>query len=303
MKILVTGGCGFIGRRLIKKLVKAHHEVVNIDAMTYASQVPEGGDGVKHILKPIGQESLKEAGIGFNAIIHLAAESHVDRSISGSSQFMETNIMGTYQMLEAARQMRCRFIHVSTDEVYGDTSSEVDEFYRCEPSSPYSASKAASDHLVTAWARTYKFKAIITRCSNNYGPGQNEEKLIPKVISNALSETPIPIYGNGTQIRNWIHVDDHCEAIMRVLDDGVHKIYNIATDDYMSNIDLVRLILDKIEGLTGKRNLKRLIWFAPDRPGHDHSYFMSANRITRSLEWIPRIRFSNGIEDTIKSYL
>jgi len=328
--ILVTGGAGFIGSALIRYLInETGNTVINLDKLTYAGNLES--------LKSVGHSSryyFVQADIcnrdAMNAtfakhqpdyIMHLAAESHVDRSIDGPGEFIQTNIVGTYHMLEAARsyysgldaekQAGFRFHHISTDEVYGDLGETglFTEETAYDPSSPYSASKAASDHLVRAWQRTYKFPVILTNCSNNYGPYQFPEKLIPLVTLNALEGKPLPIYGDGQQIRDWLFVDDHARALYRVIEQGkLGETYNIGGFNEKANLEVVeticnhlnKKIADKPNGIT---DFKELITFVKDRPGHDLRYAIDASKISNELNWQPEETFETGIEKTVDWYL
>lgn len=329
MNILVTGGAGFIGSAVVRHIIKnTPHNVLNIDKLTYAGNLES--------LKEINQEAryqfrqadicdaeaLEQAFADFqpNLVMHLAAESHVDRSIDGPAEFITTNIVGTYTILEVARQYwqnlndieknKFKFHHISTDEVYGDLEGTTDLFTECtaySPSSPYSASKASSDHLVRAWHRTYDFPVIITNCSNNYGPYHFPEKLIPLVILNALDGKPLPIYGTGNQIRDWLYVEDHARALYKVITEGlVGETYNIGGHNEKRNIDVVRTICNILDELKPQKDAARyesLITFVKDRPGHDLRYAIDARKIKNDLGWIPEETFETGIRKTIEWYL
>ena len=331
MKILVTGGAGFIGSALIRYLVREPGcNVVNLDKLTYAgnldSLVPVA-DSSRYCFEQADicdREALDRifATHQPDAIIHLAAESHVDRSIDGPGDFIQTNLVGTYTMLEAGRaywsglgehdKAGFRFLHVSTDEVYGDLAG-CDDLFRedtsYDPSSPYAATKAGSDHLVSAWGRTFKFPVLITNCSNNYGPYQFPEKLIPHMILNALKGKALPIYGDGSQIRDWLYVDDHARALYRVLTHGKSgETYNIGGLNEKKNIDVVKticaimdeVVTEKPEGVT---RFEDLITFVKDRPGHDERYAIDAGKISADLDWAPAENFSSGIRKTVVWYL
>ena len=333
MKILVTGGAGFIGSALVRYLIQnTEHEVLNLDKLTYAGSL-DSLDGIKD--SPRYQFSqtciCDEAGVAKviadfqpHAIIHLAAESHVDRSIDAPRAFIETNINGTFnllhqalhywQQLSAERQASFRFHHVSTDEVYGDlpidNSALFTETTPYAPSSPYAASKAAADHLVRAWHRTYGLPTLISNCANNYGPFQNPEKLIPKTITNALSGKPIPIYGDGSQIRDWLQVDDHAKALLTVLEQGTSgETYNIGSHHEKKNHEVVRSICDLLETHAshqkpkGIQNYQDLITFVTDRPGHDTRYAIDARKIQNELQWQPQESLTSGLEKTVLWYL
>jgi dTDP-glucose 4,6-dehydratase len=328
MKILVTGGAGFIGSALIRHIINnTDNSVVNVDKLTYAGNLESLASiasndrylfervdiGNKHEVGRVLKEYMPDA------VMHLAAESHVDRSIHSPSDFIETNIVGTYNMLEVARtywtnlgvtkKRTFRFHHISTDEVFGDLEGEGDLFTEATPyapSSPYSASKAASDHLVRAWFRTYNFPVVITNCSNNYGPYQFPEKLIPLVIRNALSGKELPIYGAGDQVRDWLFVDDHAEALYKVVLEGVlGETYNIGGHNEKKNIDVVNTICDILEDIIPleKGSYRDLITHVADRPGHDLRYAIDASKIARDLNWQPKETFESGIKKTVLWYL
>lgn len=327
MTLLVTGGCGFIGSAVIRRAVAQGMGVVNVDCLTYAA-VPsnvasvEGSDLYAFEQVDIcDMAALRDVFERHppSAVMHLAAESHVDRSIDGPGAFIETNIVGTANLLQVARthwntlsgsaRDAFRFHHVSTDEVYGDLGPDDPAFSETtpyDPSSPYSASKAASDHLVRAWHRTYGLPVVISNCSNNYGPYQFPEKLIPVVVLKALAGEPIPVYGAGDNVRDWLYVDDHAEALLSVLDAGaVGRTYNIGGNNERSNIDLVRTlcaILDR-HSPTGRTDHAALITFVTDRPGHDRRYAINADRITDELGWSPSVEADAGFEQTVLWYL
>jgi dTDP-glucose 4,6-dehydratase len=331
MKILVTGGAGFIGSCVVRQaLLDPNIQVVNVDKLTYAGNLASLPGTDHNPNYRFCQTDVCDAGALddiFNAhqpdvVMHLAAESHVDRSIDGPEAFMQTNIMGTYQLLEASRrylatqaadrQAFFRFHHISTDEVYGDLEGPEDLFREdtpYAPSSPYSASKASSDHLVRAWHRTYGLPVVITNCSNNYGPYHFPEKLIPHMILNALDGKPLPIYGDGSQVRDWLYVEDHARALLRVAIDGdVGETYNIGGHNERTNLQVVETICDlleerrptKPEGITA---YKDLITFVTDRPGHDLRYAIDAGKIERELGWRPAETFDSGIRKTVIWYL
>ncbi|MFV5500847.1 dTDP-glucose 4,6-dehydratase [Acinetobacter towneri] len=329
MKILVTGGAGFIGSAVIRHIIQnTNNHVLNIDKLTYAGNLES--------LKEIDQypnyefkqidicdtEQITAAIDAFqpNAIMHLAAESHVDRSIDGPAAFIQTNIVGTYTLLEAARkywmgldaeaQQNFRFHHISTDEVYGDLEGTTDLFTETTsyaPSSPYSASKASSDHLVRAWYRTYGLPVIVTNCSNNYGPYHFPEKLIPLVILNALDAKPLPVYGNGQQIRDWLFVEDHARALYKVVTEGVvGETYNIGGHNEKQNIEVVKTIckiLNELKPQVNGQTYESLITFVKDRPGHDLRYAIDATKIQNELGWTPTETFETGIRKTVQWYL
>ena len=328
MKILVTGGAGFIGSAVIRQYITdTEHEVVNLDALTYAgnleslSSVDENNRyQFEHadICDKKSLESIFEQHQP-DAVMHLAAESHVDRSIDGPADFIQTNIVGTCNLLEVARnywnqlpddrKANFRFHHVSTDEVYGDLDETglFTEETSYDPSSPYSASKASSDHLVRAWHRTYGFPIVITNCSNNYGGYQFPEKLIPLVTLNALEGKPLPIYGTGQQIRDWLHVDDHARALRLVLETGKNgQTYNIGGHNEKTNLEVVKTIcalLDKLVPESPYIPHESLITYVADRPGHDVRYAIDADKIDKDLGWTPDETFDTGIEKTIEWYL
>jgi len=331
MRILVTGGAGFIGSALIRHLIRdTGHSVLNLDKLTYAGNLEsltevEGDTRYQFLQADIAdRERVAEALLQFqpDAIMHLAAESHVDRSIDGPAEFIQTNIVGTYQLLEAARaywqslpegrREAFRFHHISTDEVYGDLHGVDDLFTETTPyapSSPYSASKASSDHLVRAWQRTYGMPVLITNCSNNYGPFHFPEKLIPLVILNALDGKPLPVYGNGAQVRDWLYVEDHARALFKVVSEGkVGETYNIGGHNEQKNIDVVRGICALLEELApnkpdGVARYEDLITFVKDRPGHDLRYAIDAGKIERELGWVPEETFETGLRKTVQWYL
>ena len=329
--IIVTGGAGFIGSALIRHIIKnTYHSVVNIDKLSYSGNLQslESIESNKdYIFEQVDICDEKELNRIFkknkpDIVMHLAAESHVDRSIDGPGDFIKTNIVGTFtlleqsknywQSLEGDKKNNFRFLHVSTDEVYGDLEGTTDFFSEetsYDPSSPYSATKASSDHLVRAWHRTYGLPVLITNCSNNYGPCQFPEKLIPHVILNALEGKNLPIYGDGRQIRDWLYVDDHVLALMSVVLDGnVGETYNIGGSNEIQNIEVVKKIcniLDKLisNKLNGMASFSELITYVKDRPGHDVRYAINANKINRDLGWKPEESFESGILKTVQWYL
>ncbi|MGQ3889250.1 dTDP-glucose 4,6-dehydratase [Legionella sp. CNM-1927-20] len=331
MKILITGGAGFIGSALIRYIIaNTKDKVLNIDKLTYAANL-QSLSSVKnnenYSFKQIDitdAAKISEAIFAYqpDAIMHLAAESHVDRSIDGPAEFITTNIIGTYTLLEAAKQYwlslasdkksRFRFHHISTDEVYGDLEIEDEAFKESTPyapSSPYSASKASSDHLVRAWYRTYNLPVLVTNCSNNYGPFQFPEKLIPKVILNALSGQSIPVYGQGTQIRDWLYVEDHAQALYQTLIQGrIGETYNIGGCNEKKNIEVISTICRILEELVpckpqGVKHYSDLIKHVTDRPGHDKRYAINANKIRNELGWQPKETFESGIRKTVIWYV
>ena len=328
MKVLVTGGAGFIGSAVIRQYINdTDHTVINLDALTYAGNL-ESLDSVSNNARYYFEHAnicdIKELERIFeqyqpDAIMHLAAESHVDRSIDDPSDFIQTNIVGTCNLLEVARaywsqleadkKAQFRFHHVSTDEVYGDLDETgfFTEETSYDPSSPYSASKASSDHLVRAWYRTYDFPIVITNCSNNYGGFQFPEKLIPLVTLNALEGKPLPIYGTGQQVRDWLHVDDHARALRLVLEKGkLGQTYNIGGHNEKTNLEVVKTIcslLDKLVPDSPHIPHEQLITYVADRPGHDVRYAIDADKIAKDLGWTPDETFETGIEKTIQWYL
>mgnify|MGYP003325597488 CR=1 FL=1 len=331
MKILVTGGAGFIGSSVVRNILEnINHSVINMDSLTYAGNlesIPSSLKSERYFFEKIDIRNAIEVSrllikIKPDAIMHLAAESHVDRSIDGPSDFIDTNIVGTFNLLEAARHYcesleedkreKFRFHHISTDEVYGDLEGTNDLFTEqtpYAPSSPYSASKAASDHLVRAWGRTYGLPVIITNCSNNYGPYHFPEKLIPHVILNAIHGKPLPIYGDGSQIRDWLYVEDHARALIKVVTEGeIGETYNIGGHNEKTNLEVVETICDLLEELapekpSGVKSYRDLITFVKDRPGHDARYAIDASKIERELGWVPEETFETGLRKTVKWYL
>ena len=332
MKILVTGGAGFIGSAVVRELIAhSQHSVINVDCLTYAGNVESLADAASSSRYSFEQVNICDRAAldrvftehQPDAVMHLAAESHVDRSIDGPGEFIHTNITGTYTLLEAARaywssldasrRETFRFHHISTDEVYGDLHGSDDLFLETTPyapSSPYSASKAASDHLVRAWQRTYGFPTLITNCSNNYGPYHFPEKLIPHMILNALAGKPLPVYGDGLQIRDWLYVEDHARALIRVVTTGeVGETYNIGGHNEQTNIHVVRTLCALLEELAADRKpvgvtrYEDLITFVKDRPGHDARYAIDASKIERELGWVPQESFDSGLRKTVQWYL
>ena len=316
-KILVTGGLGFIGSNLIRILLKKNFKVINLDKISYASNFYNTKDFSQNKnYKFIKCNIINKNKLDFifkkfkpDCIFNLAAETHVDRSIDGPKNFIDSNIIGVFNILESFKKYssankKSRLIHVSTDEVYGDVlkgrSKESDAY---KPSSPYSATKAASDHLVSSYIRTYKIRAIISNCSNNYGPRQHPEKLIPKLIYNLINNHPLPIYDKGKNSREWIYVDDHCEALIKVFKKGkIGEFYNIGSNYNLDNIAVVkRLISTAKRKITIGKNVK--INFVKDRPGHDKRYAINSNKIIKDLKWKPKINFIVGIEMTFLWYL
>jgi dTDP-glucose 4,6-dehydratase len=305
MKLLVTGGAGFIGSNFIHYWLREHpaDQIVNIDKLTYAGNLQNLENlPPRHelICEDICDAALEERLNGVEAVFHFAAESHVDRSIDSAEVFIRTNVLGTQRLLEAARRCRVpRFVLVSTDEVYGALGSEGEcaEDAPLSPNSPYAASKAAADLLARAYFKTHQFPVIVTRCCNNYGPFQHPEKLIPLMTTNALAGIPLPVYGKGEQVREWIHAEDHCRALEAVFRNGSPgEVYNVGTAERLSNLELVRTILR----LLGKP--ADLIQFVADRPGHDFRYALNCDKTCREVGWKPRISFETGLAETLTWY-
>lgn len=329
MKILVTGGAGFIGSAVIRHIIRnTKNSVVNLDKLTYAGNLEslaEVCSNERYTFEQVDICDRPEVERVFHeqqpdAVMHLAAESHVDRSIDGPAAFIETNIVGTYTLLDAARQYwqqldeahkaTFRFHHISTDEVYGDLEAPEELFTETtpySPSSPYSASKASSDHLVRAWHRTYGLPTLITNCSNNYGPYHFPEKLIPLMILNALEGKPLPVYGKGNQVRDWLYVEDHARALFKVLTAGLAgETYNIGGHNEKQNIEVVHALCDLLDELrpdSPHRPHASLITHVQDRPGHDLRYAINASKIQRELGWTPEETFESGIRKTVEWYL
>ena len=326
MKILVTGGAGFIGSALIRAAIAKGHSIINLDALTYAASLESLAsiaDSPDYVFEHVDIRNSNDLTQVFDrhkpeAVMHLAAESHVDRSIDGPADFIETNVTGTFNLLEAARTYwgnagspdHFRFHHVSTDEVFGslpiDQSTVFTEKTAYDPRSPYAASKAASDHLVRAWHSTYGLPTIISNCSNNYGPYQFPEKLIPVVILNALAGRNIPIYGDGSNVRDWLFVEDHADALLHILSHGeVGRSYNVGGENECSNIDLVQRIcsiLDRVHPRTDA-SYADLITFVTDRPGHDARYAIDPTRVRSELGWSSSVPLDEGLERTVNWYL
>lgn len=329
MNILVTGGAGFIGSAVIRHLInETEHHVLNVDKLTYAGNLESLVSVSDHSRYQFTQTDICEhvsltrlfSEFQPDIVMHLAAESHVDRSIDGPAEFINTNIVGTYTLLEVARKYwqnlstikkpKFKFHHISTDEVYGDLEGTTDLFTETTPylpSSPYSASKASSDHLVRAWHRTYGLPVVVTNCSNNYGPYHFPEKLIPLMILNALDGKPLPVYGNGQQIRDWLFVEDHARALYQVATEGiVGETYNIGGHNEKQNIEVVKTIckiLDELKPRPEGKTYASLITFVNDRPGHDLRYAIDTSKIERELGWKPQESFETGIRKTVQWYL
>jgi dTDP-glucose 4,6-dehydratase len=309
--VLITGGAGFIGSNFVRYFLRAHADVtvVNFDKLTYAGNLEnltdvDGDPRYRFVRGDICERADVETVFKsheIDTIVHFAAESHVDRSILGAGVFITTNVLGTQTLLDVARTIGVeRFVHVSTDEVYGSlgTEGKFTESTPLHPNSPYAASKASSDMVALAYQHTFGLPVLVTRCSNNYGPYQFPEKLIPLMIVNALHDTPLPVYGDGLNVRDWLHVEDHCSAIDRVLIAGtVGEIYNIGGNNEWKNIDIVRLLLR----ILAKPD--SLIEFVKDRPGHDRRYAIDASRVARELQWRPSVTFENGLRTTIEWYV
>ena len=331
MKILITGGAGFIGSAVVRHIIQNTDDVIlNVDKLTYAGNLESLASVADNARYQFSQTDICDrvaldqlfSQFQPDVVMHLAAESHVDRSISGPADFIETNIIGTYQLLEAARQywnelddqaqQAFRFHHISTDEVYGDLEGTDDLFTETTsyaPSSPYSASKASSDHLVRAWHRTYGLPVVLTNCSNNYGPYHFPEKLIPLIILNALQGKSLPVYGNGQQIRDWLYVEDHARALYKVVTEAaVGETYNIGGHNEQKNIDVVKAICSLLEEFApnkpqGLTRYEDLISYVTDRPGHDLRYAIDASKIKQDLGWVPQESFETGLRQTVQWYL
>ena len=314
-KIIITGGLGFIGSNLIDLLISKNFFVINIDKVSYSSNFyntkeHKKSKKYKFIKCSIGEKRFKKILFKYKpvAIFNLAAETHVDRSIDSPKNFIKSNIVDVFNLLECFKEYsknnKSKLIHVSTDEVYGDIlSGRSSEIYPYKPSSPYAASKASSDHLVSSYVRTYKIPAMITNCSNNFGPKQHPEKLIPKLIYNILNNKPLPIYGNGTNSREWIYVNDHCEALLKVFTKGkIGEFYNIGSNKNLNNLQVSKQLIIQSKSMIdiGK---KVKILFVKDRPGHDTRYALNSNKIKKKLGWYPKTNFKKGIKLTIEWYL
>ncbi len=313
-KIIVTGGLGFIGSNLIELLIKKNYFVINIDKKTYSSNFYnikefKNSKNYKFIKLDIKDKKLINVLLKYkpSGIFNLAAETHVDRSIDDPGNFIQSNIVAVYNLLESFKKFtirnKCKLIHISTDEVYGDVlKGRSNEKYPYQPSSPYAASKAASDHLVSSYVRTYNLPAMITNCSNNYGPKQHPEKLIPKLIYNIFNNKPLPIYGEGKNSREWIYVKDHCEALLKVFLKGkIGEFYNIGSNKNLNNLEVTKKLLNASKKII-KLGSKVKINFVKDRPGHDIRYALNSDKIKKELHWYPKTNFSNGIKLTINWY-
>lgn len=327
MRIIVTGGAGFIGSNLVRQLIGRQHVVLNLDKLTYAGNLESLSDVSEHPNYHFSKsditnsDSIKKVIEEFQPdwIMHLAAESHVDRSIEGPRVFLETNVIGTLNLLQASlaywkslsgdKLAKFRFLHVSTDEVYGSLGADgfFTEQTPYDPHSPYSASKASSDHLARAWYHTYGLPTIITNCSNNYGPYQFPEKLIPLMILRALRGESLPVYGDGSNVRDWLYVEDHCEALAQAIEHGKPgETYNIGGNNEMKNLDLVKQlcnILDKLRPRPDGKSFQEQITFVTDRPGHDFRYAIDASKIREQLGWVPKQNASTGFQATVEWYL
>tara|TARA_B100000900_G_scaffold115640_1_gene97212 strand:- start:4 stop:1020 length:1017 start_codon:yes stop_codon:yes gene_type:complete len=313
-KIIVTGGLGFIGSNLVELLLKKNFYVINIDKVTYSSNFYNTKEfkkskKYKFIKLDIGNRRIAKIFSKYrpSGVFNLAAETHVDRSIDNPDSFIQSNIVGVYNLLECfknfTKKNKSKLIHISTDEVYGDVlKGRTSENYPYQPSSPYAASKASSDHLVNSYIRTYKLPAIVTNCSNNYGPKQHPEKLIPKLIYNITHNKPLPIYGKGTNSREWIYVKDHCDALINVFMKGkIGEFYNIGSNKNLTNLDVCKYLLNLAKN-EEKINKKVKILFVKDRPGHDTRYALNSNKIIKKLKWKPKVTFKEGIKYTFEWY-
>ena len=313
--IIVTGGLGFIGSNLIDLLISKKYSVINLDKVSYSSNfynLKEHKNNTKYKFIKCDLNSKKISNILLKykpiCIFNLAAETHVDRSIDGPKNFINSNVLGTFNLLEAFKTFSTKYnsklIHISTDEVYGDIlKGRSDEKYSYKPSSPYAASKAASDHLVYSYIRTYKIPAVITNCSNNYGPKQHPEKLIPKLIYNIINNKELPIYGKGKNSREWLHVKDHCMALIKVFEKGkIGEFYNIGSNKNLNNIQITKALIKIAKNfITIGHRVK--IKYITDRPGHDLRYALNSNKIKKKLKWKPQIKFDNGLKETFLWYL
>ena len=313
--IIVTGGLGFIGSNLIDLLISKKYSVINLDKVSYSSNfynLKEHKNNTKYKFIKCDLNSKKILNILLKykpiCIFNLAAETHVDRSIDGPKNFINSNVLGTFNLLEAFKKFsskhNSKLVHISTDEVYGDIlKGRSDENYSYKPSSPYAASKAASDHLVYSYIRTYKIPAVISNCSNNYGPKQHPEKLIPKLIYNIINNKELPIYGKGKNSREWLHVKDHCMALFKVFEKGkIGEFYNIGSNKNLNNIQITKALIKIAKNfITIGHNVK--IKYIADRPGHDQRYALNSNKIKKKLKWKPQIKFDNGLKETFLWYL
>ena len=321
-KILVTGGCGFIGSNYIHQVFEKGRDIhlVNLDKMTYAGNI-HNLNGIPDTFHTFVEGDICDADLvkslfekyQFDAVVHFAAESHVDRSIEGPAEFIQTNVVGTLNLLEQSRLFyqhsnsdNFRFLHISTDEVYGDIKigKRSDEKFSYNPSSPYSASKASADHLIKSFARTYKLPAIISNCCNNYGPNQFPEKLIPKLIYNIIKNKPLPIYGRGKNSREWIHVQDHCQALLKIFLKGkIGESYNVGSNKNNQNIDIAKKLITILKSNSIIIGNKVKIKFVKDRPGHDFRYALDCKKIHKELKWKSKINLNEGLADTYRWYL
>jgi len=313
--IIVTGGLGFIGSNLIDLLISKKYSVINLDKVSYSSNFYnlkeyKNNTNYKFIKCDLNNKKMLNILLKYKptCIFNLAAETHVDRSIDGPKNFINSNILGTFNLLEAFKTFsskhNSKLIHISTDEVYGDIlKGRSDENYSYKPSSPYAASKAASDHLVYSYIRTYKIPAVISNCSNNYGPKQHPEKLIPKLIYNIINNKELPIYGKGKNSREWLHVKDHCMALFKVFEKGkIGEFYNIGSNKNLNNIQITKMLLKIAKNFIPIGNNVKIKYIA-DRPGHDQRYALNSNKIKKKLNWKPQIKFDNGLKETFLWYL
>ena len=314
-KVIVTGGLGFIGSNLIELLIKKNFFVINIDKGTYSSNKYnvkdfQNSNKYKFLKLDVNNKKLKDIFFKYKpiGIFNLAAETHVDRSIDDPHDFIQSNIVGVYNLLECfkkySRKNKSKLIHISTDEVYGDIlKGRSNENYPYQPSSPYAASKASSDHLVSSYVRTFNLPAIVTNCSNNYGPKQHPEKLIPKLIYNIINNKPLPIYGKGTNSREWIFVKDHCEALLKIFLKGkIGQFYNIGSNKNLNNLQVVNTLLKHSKKIFKIGNKTKVI-FIKDRPGHDLRYALNSKKLKKELRWYPKTSFKKGVELTLNWYL
>jgi len=313
--IIVTGGLGFIGSNLIDLLISKKYSVINLDKVSYSSNFynlkeHKNNNKYKFIKCDLNSKKIPNILLKYKpiCIFNLAAETHVDRSIDGPKNFINSNVLGTFNLLEAFKTFSTKYnsklIHISTDEVYGDIlKGRSDEKYSYKPSSPYAASKAASDHLVYSYIRTYKIPAVITNCSNNYGPKQHPEKLIPKLIYNIINNKELPIYGKGENSREWLHVKDHCMALFKVFEKGkIGEFYNIGSNKNLTNIQITKALIKIAKNFIAIGHRVKIKYIA-DRPGHDQRYALNSNKIKKKLKWKPQIKFDNGLKETFLWYL